>query len=269
MINAGTFTRAQNLERLANAVAGTASHELGHNCGLQHYDCYGQDNINAPLYSGITGQQNDAIMATGSTGLTSFRRGLPRSFNPLETMKLEFADGFAPTLGQTVTEMVSPHGSIATAQAVFGTMLPISGRSAVNIDGGISANGQADYYSFQTTVGSLIVGNIFSSAWETDTVDTVLTLYNNAGAQVATNNNIAYTSTSFGGSGTYSLDSIILNFQAAYSGVYYMAVRGNGSSTGNYELLLAGASPVPEPATMLALGAGVAILLRRRRRLAA
>ncbi|MEX2244496.1 MAG: PEP-CTERM sorting domain-containing protein [Fimbriimonadaceae bacterium] len=269
MINASTFTRAENLERLANAVAGTASHELGHNCGLQHYDCYGQDNINAPLYSGITGQQNDAIMATGSTGLTSLRRGLPRSFNPLETMKLEFADGFAPTLGQTVTEMVAPHGSTATAQAVFGTLLPISGRSAVNIDGGISANGQADYYSFQTTVGSLIVGNIFSSSWETDTVDTVLTLYNNVGTQVATNNNIAYTSTTFGGSGTYSTDSIILNFQAAYSGVYYMAVRGNGTSTGNYELLLAGANPVPEPATMLALGAGVALLLRRRRRLAA
>jgi hypothetical protein len=269
MINAGSFTRAQNLERFANAIAGTASHELGHNCGLQHYDCYGQDNINAPLYSGITGQQNDAIMATGSTGLSSFRRGLPRSFNPIELLKLEYADGFAPTLGTTIAETGSAHDTIATAQAVFGTPLPISSRSAVNVDGRIAFNGQSDFYSFETMVGSLITGNTFSAFWESDTVNTVLTLYNNSGVQVATNTNIAFSGNSFGGAGTYSSDSIILNYQALYSGVYYMSVRGNGSATGNYELLMAGANPVPEPATILALGAGIGILVRRRKRLAA
>lgn len=265
VISSTSWTRAQNLDRLGHAIAGTSSHELGHNCGLQHYDCFGQDSINAPLYSGIVGQQNDAIMATGNTGLSLVRRGEARAFNPLEKTKLEFAETFAPTLGTTINEMVGAHGSIATAQTVLGSLLPITNRWAVNIDGGISATSQADFYRFNTTIDSLITGNIFSSSWEADTVDTVVTLYNSAGAVVASNNNISYTSNSFGGSGQYSTDSIVLNYKATYTGVYYMSVMGNGSSTGNYELLLIGANAVPEPATCAVLGLGALLVAARRR----
>jgi hypothetical protein len=263
-----SFTRAQNLDRIAHAIAGTASHELGHNTGLQHCDCYGQNSINAPTYGGITGQQNDAIMATGSTGLSSLRRGMPRSFNPHELLKLEFAEGFAPTLGTTVNEQAAAHGTLATAQLVTGNLLPISGKTAVNVDGRISTAGQLDYYRFEATAGSLISGNIYSAFWETDTVDSVVSLYNNAGTLLTSNNNIQFSGNSFNsGVGTYSNDSWVMNFVATYTGTYYFSVAGTGSnSVGDYEFLMSGMTPVPEPATMLVLGGGAALLLARRRR---
>lgn len=270
IMSSTTYTRAQNLDRIANGIAGTSSHELGHNTGLQHCDCYGQNNINAPGYGGIVGQQNDAIMATGSTGLSSVRRGLPRSFNPHELLKLEFAEGFAPTLGTTINEQVGDHSSIATAQVVNGNWMPISMKAAVNVDGRIATAGQLDYYRFEATAGSLLSGNTYSSFWESDTVDTVVSLYNSAGTLLTSNNNIQFSGNSFNsGVGTYSNDSWVMNYVATYTGTYYFSVAGTGSnSLGDYEFLMSGMNPVPEPATMLALGGGLALLLRRRRKLA-
>jgi hypothetical protein len=266
ILSSTLYTRADNLERLANGIAGTASHELGHNCGLQHFDCYGQDSVRAPGYV-VTGQQNDAIMATGSTGLSLERRGRPRAFNPLETLKLEFADTFAPTLGTTVNEVVGNHGSTATAQLLVGTYMPITGRGAVNIDGRLGVSGELDYYSFEATTGSLITGNVFSDLFETDDFDSILSLYNSSGVLLVTNDDITFSGNSFlSGAGGYSNDSLILNYQATYTGTYYLRVTNFGTTTGNYELLVGGLNAVPEPATVIALGAGLALLARRRRR---
>lgn len=262
-----SYTRPVALDRLANGIVGTASHELGHNVGLQHYDAYGQDTIKAPAYGGITGQQNDSIMATGSTGLTGTRRGEPRSFNPLELLKLEYADGLAPTLGVTGTELGGANGSIGTAQLIFGTPLPISGRFAVNIDGGISTGSDEDFYRIESATGTLITANIFSAFWEGNPADTIITLYDDTGAVLVTNDDISFSGNSFmTGAGFYSLDSLILNYEATYTGVYYISVSSFGTDTGGYELLVSGLSPVPEPATFIALGIGLAVLVRKRRK---
>lgn len=269
MVLPGSFTRTQNLERIKNALAGTAAHELGHNLGLQHYDPYGIASIQAPSYGGITGQQNNQIMATGGTGLTSIRRGDPRAFGLAEKIKLEYAEEMTTTPGQTIAETGAAHGSIGQAQLVTGNILPITGTSAVNITGQVAASGQVDFYRFEATAGSLLSANAQSQILEIATaaqVDSIITLHDSTGAVLVTNDDISYSGNSFmQGTGTYGTDSLIQNFVATYTGTYYVSLSGFQTDTGSYELLLTGMNPVPEPATMAALGAGVLWMARRRR----
>lgn len=270
IIMPGSFTRSQNLERLTNAIAGTTAHELGHNLGLQHYDPYGTESIRAPSYGGVTGQQNNYIMATGGTGLSSLQRGQMRFFNTAETVKLEYADGLLANAGLSINESAAPKGTLATAQQVLGEVLPVSGRSAVNVVGSLSANGQNDYYSFTAQMGSLITANAQSQRVYSGgtVVDSVIDLLDSSGNLLVSNNNISYSGNSFmGASGQYGTDSLIQNFEALYSGTYYLRIRASSSTdVGSYQLLLTGLNPVPEPATMAALGAGVLWMARRRRK---
>lgn len=265
MASATIHPKPLGLERIATALAGTAAHELGHNLGLQHYDCYGQPTINAPGYTGISGQQNDAIMATGSTGISLERRAHMRAFSQVEQLKLEFADGVSSTVGTTISETGASNNTIASAQAVLGTPMPISGMTAVNVAGALSTSSDVDMYKFWAPMGSLLTANTMSSMLETSTADTVVTLYDSSGAVITSNDDIRFSGNTFmtGGS-LYGRDSLILNYEATYTGVYYVGVSGFDS--GRYDLLLGGLSPVPEPATMAVLGLGTLALLRRRRR---
>jgi hypothetical protein len=266
VFSSSTYTRAQAFVRFGHSVAGTASHELGHNLGLQHYDCYCHPSIGAPTYGGINGLQNTAIMATGSTGLTLAGRGVGRSFSQGERLKLEFAHGVTGNLGVTVTETAGAHNTFGNAQTVIGTQMPLSGLLAVNIDGRTTVSGESDMYRFTANAGAKIIANTFSAAGiMADSTNTALTLFDKDFNQLMFNDNITFSGNSFlQGSGGYSTDSLIQNFTAAYTGNYYLRVIGTGS--GDYDLLIAGLNPVPEPATVLALAAGSLALLRRRTR---
>lgn len=262
---ASTYTRAQALDRFAISMAGTTSHELGHNLGLQHYDCYCHPSVTPPAYA-TGGIQNTSIMATGSTGITLTQRGVPRSFSQGERLKLEFADGVAAVQGVTVAETGAAHGTFATAQTVFGTSMPLSGVTAVNIDGRAAVSGESDFYAFTANAGSRIIANTFSAAGiMADSTDTAITLFDQSFGTLMTHGNITFSGNSFlQGSGGYSTDSLIQNFVATYTGVYYLRVIGTG--TGDYDLLLGGLNPVPEPATMAVVAIGTLALLRRRKR---
>lgn len=264
VISAVPSDHATSLERFANALAGTAAHELGHNLGLQHYDPYGHTDITAPGYGGITGQQNESIMATGSTGLTLARRGDdPRTFFTRELMKLDFADGVSTSLGSTISEVGSGHSTAATAQALVGSMLP-HGSSAVNVAGSIGSSGEFDLYKFDATMGSLISANTFSAFVKPSVSDTSIALYDAFGTALLTNDDISYSGMSFmGGSGFYSSDSLIQHFAAPYTGTYYVGVAG---STGDYDLLISGLTPVPEPSSMILAIGGIASLLGVRKK---
>lgn len=263
----GSFTRAQNLERIKNSLANTTAHELGHNLGLQHYDPYGVDTIQAPSYV-VTGQQNNQIMATGSTGLTSMSRGVLRSFGVSEKVKLEYADGVPGTNGTTINESAGAKGSTATAQAITGDYLSISQRTGVNVAGRLTNSNEFDFYRFESTAGTLITANTFSGELVNPaggTVDTIITLHDAAGNTLFSNDDIGFSGNSFLQNGNYGTESLIQNFVATYTGTYYLSVTGWSGDTGSYELLLTGLNPVPEPATMAALGAGVLWMARRRR----
>lgn len=261
------FSRSENISRFASAIANTASHELGHNLGLQHYDAYGTPAVSAPGY-GFAGEQNMFVMATGVTGLTPLMRGSDRFFNPIEKIKLEFADGIAPTLGTTLSESFGAKDTLATAQTVYGSALALTAGTAVNIDATIDEPGQSDIYKFFAVAGSRISANTFSHGHMLPFTDTTMFLMDSTGAGLFSSTDIDFFGDDFmtGSSTYYSDDSLIFNYIAPYTGTYYMKITGTGP--GEYDLLMTGLATVPEPGTVAAIGLGVAALVRRRKKTA-
>lgn len=266
ILSSTMFTRAENISRFASAIANTTAHELGHNLGLQHYDAYGIDTVTAPGYF-FSGEQNSSIMATGVTGLTAPMRGHDRFFNPMELVKLEYAHGLAPSLGATIMEAPGAKDTLATAQLVYGSLLPISGKLAVNVDAATSIPGQIDIYKFYAESGSLISANTFSHGHMASFTDTTMTLMNSLGVPILMSTDIKFFLDDFmtPTSTYYSDDSLIFNYAATYTGEYYLKISGMGP--GEYDLLITGLNPVPEPASMVALSLGVLALIRRSRRI--
>lgn len=265
ILSSTLFTRSANIARFASAIANTASHELGHNLGLQHYDAYFVPPVTAPVY-GFSGEQNGSIMATGVTGLVAMDRGHDRFFNPVEKLKLEFADEATATLGTTVDETVADKSTIGTAQSVLGVTMPISGLSSVNIAGKTSIPGQMDHYKIEAAAGSLLSANTLSHGHLIPFTDTKLTLLDSTGAALIFSDDIHFFGDTFMSptAAYYSDDSLFFNFVAPYTGTYYLKVMG--TAPGDYNLLVSGLSTVPEPASMIVVGLGLAAIAARRRK---
>jgi hypothetical protein len=181
----------------------------------------------------------------------------------LSKVKLEFADGVVAAPGTTVDETADPNDSIATAQVVATSLLALSGIPAVNINATLTGETDDDYYAFDAVMGSLLTFNTFSETIYGDSSDTTIRLYDATGTLLFGNNNISYTPTSFmSGAGLYGTDSLIMNYEAGYTGRYYLRV--SGTEAGRYNLLAIGA--VPEPGTLVLLGMGLAGIATRRKR---
>lgn len=264
ILSASMFTRGENISRFSSAIANTAAHELGHVFGLQHYDAYFVPTITAPAY-GFSGQQNFSMMATGSTGLATMDRAFDRLFNPYEKIKLQYADGIAPTLGKTVAEAAGDKSSLATAQTVYGGILGLTPGTAVNIEASTSAMGEIDVYRFFAEAGAKISANTLSHGILPSFTDTTITLMDGTGTAMHTSTDISFFLDEFmtPTSDYYSDDSLYFNFVAPHSGTYYLKVSGTGP--GDYDLLMTGISAVPEPGTMAVIAVGIVALLRKRK----
>lgn len=264
-LNGGTTAaeKAADLDRLSTALANIAAHELGHSIGLQHYDAYGQPDLRAPAYSGVSGAQNSKIMSSGPSGASLHGLGdALKTFSDLSKVKLAFADGVVAAPGPTVTEAAGFNGSFASAQSVIASALPGLGVSAVNISGGLSTSGDDDYYSFDAVMGSLMTFNTFSDGIFADSCNTRIELFNDTGGLMFSNDDISYDPTSFmSGAGPYGTDSLIMNYEAPYTGKYY--VRVFGTDAGDYDLLAVGV--VPEPGSLALISLCLVGFTRRRR----
>lgn len=272
-ILSGFESRADNIAWIKNAVSGTTAHELGHELGLHHYDCFCyDDNTYAGGYNTFDEDQNNHIMATGSSGLTALdRRTKVRTFNTLEKIRLEYADEVSPDLGKSVGETGAAHSTFATAQELEGELLSVTQRHAVLVEEAyLAGTSEVDMYSFEALSGSMLTLNALSFLdLYGDRVDTYLRLFDKDFNELAFNDDISYSTSGLMESGTaYGIDSLILNYEAGYTGTYYASVSvaaGATNVSGYYDLLVVGAVPEPGSMTVLALGLGAWAARRRKR----
>ncbi len=113
----GTFIeapdpRANQIDEISLALAGTAAHELGHSLGLLHHHAYSNPGITPANYAATSGLQNNHIMATGSSGLTEVGRERLRTFSPFERVMFDIAGGARSVFGGQDNNSIVPGGGI-------------------------------------------------------------------------------------------------------------------------------------------------------------
>lgn len=161
----------------------------------------------------------------------------------------------ASVAGAVIVE-TEPNNTFADANAITRGSAPWADVGVMSLTAG---GGDVDYFSIQLIQGEFIT--IITTPIEdpyTDP-DTMLALFDNGQNELAFNDDA--------GSGFGSA----IRWQATYTGLHYIAVTGfydrdfsgDHEEDGPYILTV---SIVPEPATLLAVGAGLAALAARRRR---
>lgn len=268
-------SRAQQIFEIGQSLAGTAAHELGHNLGLEHRDPYGMSILPGSNFTGGTftaGIHNQHIMGTGITGLNESEREVQRTLSDLSHVKLEFADGVNPNAMSFTAEQAGAHGSVASAQDVVLNDLIIGASGydkAAAVDGTISVGGQDDFYSVHLNAGERLTVQVISDVISgINDIDSTLTLFDMNGiTTLVQNDDTSVDGDSMNpGDFTYSNDASIYNFLASSSGTYFIQVSANSSSDiGNYFLLLAATTVVPEPGSALIIALAFAVTISHRR----
>lgn len=271
-------TRALQIQKISNALGGTAAHELGHNMGLEHRDAYGLigmppcNSTGGGLSGGI---QNQTLMATGITGLTDAQRVLVRQFSDLDHAKLNFGNQVVSAPLPLTNDNGANH-TIGTAQAVnFSNLVNPGGdydRAAL-VRGVLGGSGSSaiDIYRINLTAGQFVtVETVSEPVFGTTFFDTVLDLVDSNGSTllVSTDDTTLDLNGINPGGNLYSRDSTIVNFQATHDGTFYLRVKEFGLGGGDYYLMFAsGMIAVPEPSWvsgLMILGLGWSSRLRRR-----
>jgi hypothetical protein len=247
----GTDQRKEQLTQLSHALLGTAAHELAHNFGIEHCDCYACQGVSPDNYGNTGGLQNSHIIATGGTGLNEAGRETMRTFSSWERVKLAYGKGLLAGTPPVLAEQALVHDSLGTAQTISLTDIPIADASSALITGEISEVNEMDYFSF-----SLLAGQTFTARVHSETmahignpVNSFMSFFAPSGATLFADDDIEYNRNVFNSglaTDLYSRDTFFVNIPITETGIYSLAVSGVGGDTGGYELLLA-TTPVVVP----------------------
>lgn len=282
----GSVNRANQIEQLSAALAGTGAHELGHAVGLSHHHAYGIDAISPANYANTLGAQNTEIMATGSTGLDEAGREMDRTFGRMSNLMLEAAGGGNPAGGGTGTSLATTvlmqtnsdfgpgdtGNTTATATALSLTSLPISQLRAANTLGDLESGTDLDVYSFTVDGPTSLWAQLWSANRYTQSFDGILRLIGTDGLTIlASNDDVRYDGNVFNGGTQHELDPALLNIPLLAAGTYYLEVSSESTTDPGMYALIFGAGGdmmlVPEPSSLaLALVGCVAFGLALRRR---
>lgn len=264
--------RSVQIAELSTSLAGTASHELGHNLGLQHLDPYGIASFTATDFNGgyITGDaQNAHLMATGLTGLTEPGREVFRTFSDLSGVKLHMAEGVSPNPISLTSEQGGSHGSAASAQHLDLTTVAFASEydDAEVLKGFFSGS---DFYSVDLEAGDKILIEVLSDLPYSDDFDSLLRFYDTDGTTVLfENDDLEINSNGVNNGGSYTFDAMLWNLPVDTEGRYFFEVDSfSGGDSGNYDLVVAVArfQAIPEPTALFLLsGLAIGFSLRRRR----
>ncbi len=269
----GSTQRADQIMQLSAAISGTAAHELGHNLGLRHHDAHG--NL---VFEGATintgGDEDLRLLSTGSTGLSEMQREQTRDFSINSQVKLAYANTSIVSGNPTaLLEDGDAGDTLATAQAITFEEIPVADRFGEVIIGELEVDADVDLFEVQLVGGSqftIDVNNDFSSGFNNDPVDTVISLLDDSGNVLFTNDDTLYSATEFGTGTLRSTDSVLYNVGIVDTGTYFVQIESFGASdSGDYQLLLHSDQlfAIPEPTGgLLILGALGCVAARRRRR---
>jgi len=278
----GLANRSLQISQISTALAGTAGHELGHSVGLHHYNSYGTQGISPATYSNTLGLQNNHVMATGPTGLGESGRETERTFSNWSNLLLESAGGANFALrGNTGTALASTvlqeqnftaadvGGTLATAQALALSLMPISGLHAVNLASVIGTGTDVDMFSFTMTSPGTVTAETRSSGFYASSINSVLRLLDSSGNLVFGDDDIRFGATTFnsGGGSIDTTDTFLINVPLLAAGTYFVEVTSfSTTDTGSYNLLIGASMAIPEPSSLvlLSLAGGVACFRRKR-----
>ncbi|WP_461307882.1 M10 family metallopeptidase C-terminal domain-containing protein, partial [Albidovulum sp.] len=135
------------------------------------------------------------------------------------------ASAGASTAAATLPHPSAQYVEIGDAAAGTGTSYTIG--IGDRFDGTISSTSDTDWVRVSLTAGQSYVFSVWGTGLAAGLDDSVLTLYNASGAQIAFNDDV------FAAGGNYFSQ---IEFTAATSGTYYLGVAGYGGATGSYRL---------------------------------
>ena len=245
LTNLTGMTRAAKIQYVRNALSFYTVQGIGLSLGLSHTDAYARPQITPANYADTAGAQNVDFMSGNENfgfSIDAFKNNIAFSFSPLAKAKLQMAIGVVNNRLTVGLESEAAHGATGSAQqltlqTVAGSGVKVAGVGRANI----AAAGQKDVYRFEATAGQLITLQTLLAGDAPASLNTVIRLLDANGVELAVSDDTRLGFNSIGQSGgvLQSTSSLVLNFPAPATGAYYVEVSGSGSTTGQYDLLVA------------------------------